>query len=541
MQIVRPSAILEVMPRDPGRAGDVTDDPAAFNDALARTKPDAVEPHEDHQDKPRQPDAADPLFAAWASVTASLPPITAPVATTPDAATIPAAAPETASAVEPVSPQKIDAPAPLASDTPTLPTQATHALAASQAETEPRSVTTPAAKAHDPLPSTLQVAMQKSSMDARALTPPEAQYASATTSLSPDVRPQEAVAQQPTTHPSIAPGWTAPTAAATSRSDRPAKTSADSPGNPVAAKQGDAPRDAIRLAINAATATIVSSETTEPTGQTNAVPINMSPASDYLAPNKAKAAPQATAAATAARQNPNAKSASTGNADTTSTAQTVIRKADALSAVTSLAPQISMLLPTLSDEISPQTFPSSPSSTPTLSPAFSGANAHTISQAAQAASTLPGGPARTLSAHQQLAQQIVRQVSDQGARFTMRLDPPALGRVDVRLHVGHDRSVSALISAEQPATLTELARASRELERLLEQAGLAVANDGLQFSLRQDGGATGDQGGQDFAAAPLPQNDTAQTERASTDMTKAAHVRPFGMETWRVGRVDLVA
>lgn len=166
------------------------------------------------------------------------------------------------------------------------------------------------------------------------------------------------------------------------------------------------------------------------------------------------------------------------------------------------------------------------------------ATPQTVMQTASAATVTAPTAARPMSAHQQVANQIIRQVSDQGAQFTVRLDPPALGRVDVRLQVGKDRSVSALISADQPATLTELARASRELERMLEQSGLAVANDGLQFSLRQDGGP-GNNGGDKPELGAHDQ--AAPSDNTATEQQPAKPARPFGLETWRVGRVDLVA
>lgn len=81
------------------------------------------------------------------------------------------------------------------------------------------------------------------------------------------------------------------------------------------------------------------------------------------------------------------------------------------------------------------------------------------------------------------------------SRFEMRLDPPELGRVDVRMRVGDDGQVRAHLIVEKPETLDMFLRDSRTLERALEQAGYKTDNGGLQFSLRNQG----DGNGQTFA------------------------------------------
>ncbi len=83
--------------------------------------------------------------------------------------------------------------------------------------------------------------------------------------------------------------------------------------------------------------------------------------------------------------------------------------------------------------------------------------------------------------------------SQSGARqFDIRLDPPELGRVDVRLSIDASGKTSAHLSADQLQTLHLLQKDASVLTRALRDAGLNVAQDGLNFSLRQqthDGGA----------------------------------------------------
>ena len=87
--------------------------------------------------------------------------------------------------------------------------------------------------------------------------------------------------------------------------------------------------------------------------------------------------------------------------------------------------------------------------------------------------------------------------SQSGAKqFDIRLDPPELGRVDVRLSIDATGKASAHLSADQPHTLTLLQNDAPALTRALRDAGLDVSQGGLNFSLRQqaenNGGNAGD-------------------------------------------------
>jgi len=69
-------------------------------------------------------------------------------------------------------------------------------------------------------------------------------------------------------------------------------------------------------------------------------------------------------------------------------------------------------------------------------------------------------------------------------RFEIRLDPPELGRIEVRLDVDRDGNVTSRLTVDRPDTLDLLRRDAAGLERALQDAGLKTANNGLQFSLR---------------------------------------------------------
>jgi chemotaxis protein MotD len=78
-------------------------------------------------------------------------------------------------------------------------------------------------------------------------------------------------------------------------------------------------------------------------------------------------------------------------------------------------------------------------------------------------------------------------------QFDIRLDPPELGRVEVRLSIDTTGKVQASLSADQPRTLDLLKTDAPALTRALRDAGLNVSQNGLNFSLRgqdrQNGGS----------------------------------------------------
>src|SRR5262249_3415649 len=87
----------------------------------------------------------------------------------------------------------------------------------------------------------------------------------------------------------------------------------------------------------------------------------------------------------------------------------------------------------------------------------------------------------------QVGGEIIRRFNGQDTSFQLRLDPPDLGRVDVRLDVSRDHRVTAIISADNPQALSDLARGARDLQQALQSAGLDVADDGLRFDLSSNG------------------------------------------------------
>ncbi len=93
-----------------------------------------------------------------------------------------------------------------------------------------------------------------------------------------------------------------------------------------------------------------------------------------------------------------------------------------------------------------------------------------------------------------LAVEIAARAQAGGTRFEIRLDPPELGRIDVRLDVDQSGQVTTRLVVEKAETLDFLRRDAPELERALQQAGLKTGDNGLQFTLRDQGGQNQDSG-----------------------------------------------
>lgn len=104
------------------------------------------------------------------------------------------------------------------------------------------------------------------------------------------------------------------------------------------------------------------------------------------------------------------------------------------------------------------------------------------------ASATPHAPVSALAVH------IAQQANNGARRFDIRLDPPELGRIQVRLDVSRDGQVSTHLIVERVETLDLLQRDARQLERALQDAGLKTSEDNMKFTLKDQDLA---QGGKD--------------------------------------------
>ena len=157
----------------------------------------------------------------------------------------------------------------------------------------------------------------------------------------------------------------------------------------------------------------------------------------------------------------------------------------------------------------------------------------TTTHASQATSHVEHA-ARAAPASAQVAREIVRQFDGENTRFELRLDPPELGRVEIRLEVSRDNRVTAVVAADNPQALAELARHARDLEQMLQSSGLELTENGLSFDLRQGGDSDADAGD---GASNNARGSDAETDTPNTQTS----ARPLGFERWRGVRVDIMA
>ncbi len=143
--------------------------------------------------------------------------------------------------------------------------------------------------------------------------------------------------------------------------------------------------------------------------------------------------------------------------------------------------------------------------------------------------------ARITPATAQVAGEIIRRFTGKSAHFDLRLDPPELGRVEVRLEVSRDHRVTATVTADNPQALAELARHARELQQTLQSAGLELSDAGLSFDLRQ-----GREGARDFAGEAARDGSPLESENDEIRLPPI-QARPAGLERWRGVRVDVIA
>ncbi|MCB1479426.1 MAG: flagellar hook-length control protein FliK [Tepidamorphaceae bacterium] len=94
----------------------------------------------------------------------------------------------------------------------------------------------------------------------------------------------------------------------------------------------------------------------------------------------------------------------------------------------------------------------------------------------------------------QIAVAISSQARAGTRHFDIRLDPPEMGRIDVRLEMNRDGVLNAQLTVDRPETFDALNRDARHLERMLQQSGMKLDGGSIQFSLRDGGGSGNGQG-----------------------------------------------
>jgi flagellar hook-length control protein FliK len=96
----------------------------------------------------------------------------------------------------------------------------------------------------------------------------------------------------------------------------------------------------------------------------------------------------------------------------------------------------------------------------------------------------PQQAAKPQTPAEQIAVKIRQAVGDGDDTINIKLNPHELGRVEVRLELSKDGSITATVLADRKDTLDMLQKDSRGLERALNDAGLRTDSTSLSFGLR---------------------------------------------------------
>ena len=111
-------------------------------------------------------------------------------------------------------------------------------------------------------------------------------------------------------------------------------------------------------------------------------------------------------------------------------------------------------------------------------------------------------------------------------RFEIELDPPELGRIEVRLDVDKDGHVTSHVIADNKDTLSLLQRDASGLQRAFQDAGLKTSDNGLQFSLRdQSGGHSSSK----TRAPPIPTHPSSSSKTTPLDAMPSGYGRLIGL------------
>ena len=121
--------------------------------------------------------------------------------------------------------------------------------------------------------------------------------------------------------------------------------------------------------------------------------------------------------------------------------------------------------------------------------------------------------------------EIATQATAGKRQFEIRLDPPELGRVEVKMNIDNNGNTTTRLVVDRPETLDLLKRDSSQLERALQDAGLKTSDNGLEFSLRQQSAQGDDQGSSKGTTLAVPSAALTVQTCLKSSMTPTARSR----------------
>tara|TARA_Y100001934_G_scaffold255213_1_gene321976 strand:- start:101 stop:2437 length:2337 start_codon:yes stop_codon:yes gene_type:complete len=143
-------------------------------------------------------------------------------------------------------------------------------------------------------------------------------------------------------------------------------------------------------------------------------------------------------------------------------------------------------------------------------------------------------------ASNQVFVQLTKAVQNGQNKITVQLRPEELGRVEVKLDIGGDGKVKAMVMADKPETLDLLQKDSRILERALQDAGLKTDNNSLSFNLQGKEGNGQAHLSSNAGADPNGQNH-AEQETQDDEALNEVDVSATAIGTTPEGAVNVLA
>ncbi|MFN3700216.1 MAG: flagellar hook-length control protein FliK [Alphaproteobacteria bacterium] len=116
--------------------------------------------------------------------------------------------------------------------------------------------------------------------------------------------------------------------------------------------------------------------------------------------------------------------------------------------------------------------------------------------------------------------------SGETRNITLLLDPPELGRVEVKMSFGKDSAIKAVLTIEKAETFVMLQRDAQILERALQEAGLETDENSLSFNLSQDNQDFSQDGKHDGSRNPTGQGEDNESDLETIETTMNWYIDP---------------
>jgi len=160
-------------------------------------------------------------------------------------------------------------------------------------------------------------------------------------------------------------------------------------------------------------------------------------------------------------------------------------------------------------------------------------------QVTKTAAPPPPPPPKPPVPAEQVAVQIKKAIGEGADKINIKLHPANLGKVEVRMDIGRDGILTAVVIAEKPETLEMLQRDVRGLEKVLQEGGLKTDSQSFNFSLKEHAQQQA-ANARDRAEGQLNDNNQNQIETEADDVEDLTSEAPiYGRNLATNGGIDI--